>query len=361
MMKLSIQFLLTVLLSSVAYTACAKPLKSYLDPVKGYSLLKSVPDKDLYRTFCQIEIEKVKGISPERIQGCHDALDEIGARLLKIADGSEEKLIDLPFLKLINGLLLQDNSSYHSSVEDSRRFGFCHKSDDVIRENINIAKDIHSLTGTDLQIAFGCRNIKHSEDMIKKFQKEPDLHNDPFKASFHQNALACLELHNDQKTLEQIPSEKKAFYSYEVKEMMQHRPIPIRLQTTDNLRKFNLHLIFSLPYEAQRPYLNNLLENIDTKLKNDTWPDMNSRNVEIVKVSRTLLLIHAFDNGNTRTSLLMLNMLRLGVGLKPFQSNLLPSLRQWSSSEMVKQYYLNLINPTRVEWDSRNRASTNRR
>ncbi len=343
-MKLLLKFLLTMLLISVSYTSCAEPITSSLKPEQGYYQLKSVPDEDLYRTFCQLEYETEEDISRERILGCKAALNEVNNRLFEIAMGRESNLIDLQFLKIINSALLHDDDLYHSGTKKYQvSFGILPRSDDAIRENINIAEDVYALTNVDFKMIFGCENIQSIEKKIKEIQEKLFLEWNSDQEKSYQGALACFEIyHNQKKILELTGVDRRVFRGAQESRWMKQIPVPLRLKAVDRLRANNSHIIFSLPIAAQIAFLNNLFENINTRLKNHTWQSRSSLDAEIVKVSRAILLVHAFHDGNTRTSRLILNMLRLSIGLAPFQSNLLPDFRDWSASEIVKLYYMNL-------------------
>ena len=135
-MKPYIKFLLVVLSSAFVCMAYAGAVTSYLDPLKGYYTLKSIPGTELYRTFCQLEYEKEDNIPPERVNNCREALSLIGTRLMGMAAGFVDNPIDLQFIKQLNNALLQDDELYHAAAEPPARYGIKPQSEDAIKERI---------------------------------------------------------------------------------------------------------------------------------------------------------------------------------------------------------------------------------
>ena len=348
-MKLLIKSLFTVLLSIFGYNAYAETVTNYINPLRGYSILKSIPKSELYVTFCQLEYEQEKDISPERILGCHEALHIIGTRLLGLAAGFKDNPVDIEFLKQINAALLQNDNLYHSATENPIRFGVIPKNENAKKENILIAENIYLVTGSDLQTTLLCHSAQYYKNLIKSFKYNSFFYSNTSLECYYQESLACFDAHQDQKTLEEDSADYQTLYFLEILKSTRQKPTPLRLKKVNSCDNLSPYYIFSLPTEAQVIFFNNLFENINAKLKNHTSINIQSLNEEIVKISRAVLLTHAFRDGNTRTSRLLLNMLRLSAGLEPYQSNFLPDPRDWSSIDMVQQYYSNLIKPSSVK------------
>ena len=197
-----------------------------------------------------------------------------------------------------------------------------------------------------MQTAIHCSSAQNDESLIKIFDRSPYFREDSALEGYYQQAKACLEVYDYEEKQYPGDTDYQAFYSWTISKWMRQKPEPLKSRTTDRVNKTQGHYIFSLPTEAQVPFLTSLFEKINDRLKNHTWSSEESRDTEIVKASRALFLTHAFHDGNTRTSRLVLNMLRLSAGLEPFHSYLLPNAREWSATEMVRQYYLSLIQPS---------------
>lgn len=83
--------------------------------------------------------------------------------------------------------------------------------------------------------------------------------------------------------------------------------------------------------------INPLLEAMNLTLES-SWDSEQLRDEHLYFLARTLLYLHAFGDGNTRTSTMTLNMLRLAIGLTPWEVRYQPEMRDISSRSAPDHY-----------------------
>lgn len=329
-------FLIIILVSFVQCgTVSAESNPSLFKPGRGLYLLNNISQDEWYRTFCQVDGEVTSGsIDDPRVRGCHDAVKLIGDRLALMAMDSGYDVLDLEFLKSINLALFGGKDYYHYSLIGkglvsaiqilSMKTAFSVRfSVGSALEAKQYAKDIYNYTGSEIyswtfddgkyssileplkeSLATAYHWLLGGEDNTTlKYVPIPVLYS--FFRWIYPRA-------DDWKTVQYLAALNfDNIYPISMRErgVEELAPTHVLGVDLDKLRKVKYPLtIYAAPSESHNPYFKQLMGGLYSSLEESTW---NNHDFVFISLVKKMFLMHMFIDGNTRTTRLALNMLRL--------------------------------------------------
>ena len=254
-----------------------------LNPSQGLKYLSKIPKSQIHQTFCQtlpgekgvVTNDPRYGRGPE-LKLCEDAVDILKKRLIELSEGQTNIVIDEELIKNVAHLFwyLYDRDTGYRAPPVSHTLQ--PDSQDSANEFIAIAQQQFEITGAAI------------DSWLPNSSPSPIKLTVPFK-------------------------------DFPPREF----PLP---KGENGLLGIN---VAGVPAESISQYLSYLTGKINTDL---TTPDeVEELERQIIMYSKMILLTHPFENGNTRTSLLMMNYLRMVMGLEPYRTYSLPRIAAYSS------------------------------
>ncbi|WP_281648428.1 Fic family protein [Parendozoicomonas sp. Alg238-R29] len=274
MYKNSFNLLILVLLTNLSLSAFG--LQPF--PAKGLYEIGQIPANDLHRYFCQtyageegiVLNDPWKG-EPWRHSSCRNMVDKMKSRLQLLATGETSNVIDAEFIKEIAHLSRVPDEGNNGYRADNVFYDVNFASKESLLEFNRIAKEIFKMSNSELY-------IRAEEIDYKK-----------------QSTLTARSL---------------------------------------NAQNFSegIYSIYGIDSHSINGFVEKLIININSMMTNIREDEKHDDiEIRIIYLSRLFLSAHPFPDGNTRTTLILLNFMRLYLGQPPYEAYSIPDLRHNSA------------------------------
>lgn len=255
------------------------------DPAKGIYEIGKISTDDIHRYFCQT-YEGKKGVVlnddwqgiPWRHSSCIELVKKVKSRLQVLATGEVTSVVDAEFIKEIAHISRIPDKGNHGYRAGDVSYDIRLATNESLLEFQHIAKEIHEMSRSELYIRTELADYKKQSKLIARFLK-----------------------------IDNISENKYYIDGIESKTIKQF------------IEGFTIKI-------------NSMMANI---VEHENLDDI-ERN--LIYLSRLFLSAHPFLDGNTRTTLILMNFMRLYLGLQPYEAYYIPDLRHNSALSIQKAF-----------------------
>ncbi|CAM3775570.1 hypothetical protein [Parendozoicomonas haliclonae] len=299
----------------------------------------------------------------ERAQNCVKTLRLVRSRFQRMISDSELPLFDMDFIKQINMSMLGKKQSHYrgdlkNDSEISLGIAFREGDEANFTEIKTIAEHFHGLTDVEMFLAPDCNAYQNQLTQLKKMEAAEQTDNDVYRA-MKRDVQACGSeayqpfLMDEDMAFDQHFMDGQAYdffnlsaaIYYMVGSMMQFSPQSMRTLEVGDLL-LNVHYRLYGLYSRDLDSVMLPLLDAFNQTQFSSWPSAEQREQRLYYLARTLLIAHPFSAGNSRTSIMVLNILFMASGLQPWSVMHQPNMRD-CSSVLAPQLYRSQVRKVR--------------
>ena len=312
-MKQQITALLVLWCMAGCSLAHTSPFEAGLNPSAGLQYLQRISSQEIYPVFCQDYYEDAETHDENRKAACINAIELFKAHLVNAQSDESAALITYDLIVKMNYLLR----------------GFSHRQAEValtLDKQPNALQRIiekFSLFWYGVYYGYGLELLS-----LDVANETLDLSSEIYKYSSHPlMSTGCYFGETIEDVTEQI-----CYYE-------ETGPKDLRLRSQEELASMAKVQIKPTPIMERRELIEGYLAEAHSVMLNSTWESERDFNGYLASRSRVLLLAHVFEDGNTRTARLIINMFRLLFGLEPIVTANIPNIRSNHSNSIVNTMY----------------------
>lgn len=334
---ISILFGISVLITTHLRADFQAEITSAVSAARGLELLQKIPQDELFNRFCKLNYDEQEADDYQlRIQRCKDAVSLIEQRLTLMSSDLNYDMVDIQFFNQLNAILTGSTGNMRGMFETNLvSFG----SATSMRESS--FKEVMAF-GDDMEAKFDTGMFAIEPDCFGPVKKNimyflqwalenvyEIIGTSPIYAVDVQRHINCRVDFEDLKVFLQNPD-----YNVLLAASYERSPYLLNSHNEHYLKKIPYFRVIGMDMEVLPDFLEYQFTVINSVINKQELIGARRAELELAGVMRFIFFAHPFTDGNTRTFTVMLNMIRLLLGIPP-QSQLL-NVREYSSREIVE-------------------------
>ena len=313
------------------------------NPARALEIIDNIPPDQIVETFCHFSRER--GYSAQEESNCRRVVALIRERFEQIEQYPNTPLLDLPYWRQLNHLFTQTGTGFELLVDVSAHkyrgysgteatFGFQPTSTTAMEDVKEIAELFYQISNNDLFVSQACPSLKRIDNAMA----DAIAHNRA-GSDFFRWLQSCRNTHHSlAKGIAQCLTGDAALCNYNwVFWRGLTWPINARVQSPDLVIPYTLLYVAGIAPQGVAAVTKELIKRVN-QTTSRCWRSSEQRDRYLFRLARSLLFAHIFTDGNTRTSIAILNMMRLAMGLPPWKAIYQPNLRSVDSAQAAALY-----------------------